>query len=668
LVEEIFSACRNLPTAEEKLFYLSIFRNVTSWMERNPVACAICSRLGMRQQVAFMQMVAIEQAPASLSMEEMTLRKLAECLAEIDDFYRELGGIVGYQREVLRLLKSQKTSFKGVRHHSPCFVDISQPDKTVRQSIDDGISAMPLMCEMYPLGGAADRLHLVDEKSGYDLPAAQLRFAERTLLERLVNDLQAREYLYFQRTGHVLTTPIAIMTSHEKNNHTHIERLLESADWFGRPKERFRLFVQPMVPVVDERGCWVWSASEKLTFKPGGHGMIWKLAKDRGIFDWLRNLGVKYALIRQINNPIAGIDYGLLAFSGIGVAQKKSFGFASCPRVCSSAEGMNVLIERRIANGYTYCVSNIEYTDFKKNDIQDLPLTKGSIYSRFTSNTNILFAHLPALEKAVGRCPFPGLILNLKKKEGSSMCGRLESAMQNIADAFVEKKKRRLPLQRRILDSTFITYNKRHKTISTAKKAFSPDEPFHETPENCFFDLMQAHRELLSDFCHYALPSPRTLLETLAQHPSFVFLFHPALGPLFEIIGQKIRDGRLADGSELVIDIADISIRQLDLDGSLQIRALQPLGSTRFLHNLPYVRLSNVRVGNRGVNWAHSQPFWKGNYQRNESLEIVLEGTSGFIAENVCFEGNFQFRVPDKEIMIIHQNGTALKIEKFPVA
>jgi len=43
---------------------------------------------------------------------------------------------------------------------------------------------------MYPLGGSADRLGLVDPNSGECLPAAMLPFCGRTLLEGLIRDLQ----------------------------------------------------------------------------------------------------------------------------------------------------------------------------------------------------------------------------------------------------------------------------------------------------------------------------------------------------------------------------------------------------------------------------------------------------------------------------------------------
>lgn len=41
--------------------------------------------------------------------------------------------------------------------------------------------------------------------------------------------------------------------------------------------------------------------------KPGGHGAIWKLMWDEGVFDWLQGQhGRRAALVRQISNPMAG--------------------------------------------------------------------------------------------------------------------------------------------------------------------------------------------------------------------------------------------------------------------------------------------------------------------------------------------------------------------------
>lgn len=605
--------------------------------------CGCLDKLSPEQQIAIKQVAAIDQLPCSsweVSFEQ--LQKLADQLISIDNFYNDLGGIAGYQLQVRNLLNPHLSPMREkVSYHAPFLIDISQMKRETNKMIEAGIAALPLLSEILPLGGAADRLHLRDEATGDELPAAKLEFAGHTLLEKILRDLAAREHLYFKRTGVVLTTPVAIMTSLEKNNWQHVQEILEKNRWFGRPKESFRSFEQPLVPIVNRSdGSWHWTAPWTLLLKPGGHGAIWKLAKDRGIFNWLRSLGAKYALIRQINNPLAGVDYGLLAFSGIGVSRKMSFGFSSCPRIPNAAEGMNVMVEKKTAAGTFYSVSNIEYCDFKKYDLaEDCP---------FTANTNILFAELSALESAVSRSPFPGLLLNFKND-----LGRLESTMQNISDVFVEKHR---SFPKKGLKKVFVTYNVRHKTISPAKKAFSPDLSFNETPENSFYDLMRAHRDLLL-FCGMDLPPEKTLVDTLASSPAFTFLYHPGLGPQFKTIAEKIRGGTLAQGSELLLEIAEGSFVDLNLSGSLQVYAGNPLGEAKCI-------LDQVTVENRGVDWDHSKPFWKGKPKRLETVHIELEGHSEFIARNVAFQGSHHFKVKDGERLVVHQESKGLKVVK----
>ena len=59
---------------------------------------------------------------------------------------------------------------------------------------------MPDLGEIYPLGGAADRLGLVDPETGECLPAAMLTHCGRTLLEGLIRDLQVHVHLLLEIT------------------------------------------------------------------------------------------------------------------------------------------------------------------------------------------------------------------------------------------------------------------------------------------------------------------------------------------------------------------------------------------------------------------------------------------------------------------------------------
>lgn len=47
--------------------------------------------------------------------------------------------------------------------------------------------------------------------------------------------------------------------------------------------------------------------------KPGGHGVIWKLAYDKGIFQWFYDHGRKGATVRQVRFAIFTIYQKLFA-------------------------------------------------------------------------------------------------------------------------------------------------------------------------------------------------------------------------------------------------------------------------------------------------------------------------------------------------------------------
>lgn len=646
---------------EEKLEVLLQLARPLTW---GAVFSDFFSRKKVEEKIVLTSLIAL-----GVRFEEHRERwePLLQQMVSVDRFYREIGGLIGYQVELLQRL--QATPRVRAIYHSPPFDDISVPNP---EHIWSGLLALEHIAEIYPLGGAADRLHLVEEKTGAELPAAKLQFAGRTLLEGLIRDVQAREWLVFRLFGKQFVTPIAMMTSWEKENHRHVLEICDAHRWFGRPKESFRTFTQPLVPTVDDQGRWHTIGPFKLLLKPGGHGALWKCARDEGIFAWLRGQGRVSVLVRQINNPIAGLDHGLLAFTGIGFSRKQSFGFASCPRRVQAAEGMNVLVETEQGE---LALTNIEYCDFAKYGIQDLPLKEGEPFSRFSSNTNILYANLNAIESAVAKHPFPGLLVNLKK--GSLLdekgvqrhvpLARLESTMQNIADVLVEPKGTELRTK-----ETFVTYNHRHKTISVAKKAFTSGN-LAETPELCFHELMIAHRELLS-LCGIEAPELRSVQDYLEKGPSFVFLYHPALGPLYSVIQQKLRGGRLFEGAELVLELAELNAENLSVDGSFCIRAAQPLGfidpETGLLtynHQIGRCRLRNVRVTNRGVNWSHSAPFWKANFQRYESLEIELRGHSEFDAADVRFERAEKFVVEDGERLVVREENGKRRMWREPV-
>lgn len=679
-LKQLCAALRQTSTLYEKLDILNQLHIVQDFVNQNQDLRTFLVGLNPECDYLIKSIIAIGQGPIVFNMQQAgedkfeLLHRLIKQLVDIDHFYQYLGGIIGYHLTVLSLIHHQEAlspiDFKHSRFIHPEGIQLDQETSETRAAIRCGLESLEKMAEIYPVGGAGDRLNLIDEHTGVALPAAVLPFNGCSLLEGLLRDIQAREYLYYKFYDKQILTPIAMMTSGEKNNHTHIMTICKRKNWFGRPSESFFFFVQPLVPVITHEGNWSLSAPLTLFLKPGGHGVIWKLAEETGVFDWVIGQGREYALIRQINNPLAGLDNTLLALMGLGIKDHKIFGFASCERLLKSAEGTNVLIETKTAEGFSYCLTNIEYTDFEQKGIGEEPAKLGSPYSIYPTNTNILFIHIPAIREALKKCPIPGQLINMKSKvpfidpaghHSPTQGGRLESTMQNIADYFTDSFPYQLkPVDFRHQLRTFMTYNERIKTISTTKKSYKPGESPVSTPEQAYYDLLMDNLCLLEQ-CGFKTPKLGTIEEQIEKGPECIFTYHPALGPIYPVIRQKIRQGRLMPRSELQLEIAEIDIENLTVDGSAIIEAVCPLGHYEESGRLRYGHesrclLHNVMVRNKGINWNTKNHFWKHQIFHQESLYVLLHEGAEFEAQHVNFDGDFFFEVPAHHRLVITQD------------
>lgn len=686
LVKELSAA----HSEHDKLVVLNQDPLVNSYIDQSEPMQIFLAGLTPTCDVVIKSVLAIGQGPMvfqgvdTLESPYEKLRQLIEVLIPTEKFYAQMGGIVGYYAAVLRLI-AEKQGVLPCKEESDMYVkpeglDLTQPSDVVNRCIYEGIHALPHLAEIYPVGGAGDRLQLRDESTGELLPVAKLKLCGINLLEWLIRDIQAREYLYYKVTGKQTMTPIAMMTSHEKRNHERIIKICEERNWFGRPKDSFRFFTQPLVPLISEEGDWCLSAPLTLMLKPGGHGVMWKLAQVEGIFSWLQEMNRTNVLVRQINNPIAGQDIGLLAFTGRGFEQQKAFGFASCCRLLNAAEGMNVLCEKTVEDGYLSSITNIEYTDFSQKGIEDTPEEPGSAYSAFPANTNILFANLEEVQKALEVCPIPGTILNMKNDveclnlHGNIhqvRAGRLESTMQNIADYITDFSHTPLQPAEQSSLKTFVTYNHRHRTISVTKKSHAEGQPVLETPEGCYYDIQRNAHELMTHACASQMPPLLRAEDFVAKGPTFFVHLHPALGPLYDIIAAKIHHNVLHTGAELTINAAEVNIQKIDLTGSLVIDALSPFGKTEnacYSNRAGKCVLKNVTINNAGIDTSTRQKWWKGNIQRKEALIITLHGDAEFHAEDVTFNGSHEIEVPAGFRYVATQNGNGFALTKTQIS
>ncbi len=590
------------------------------------------------ERLIYYSLLAIDQTQFFHKLSPTELEKVVQPLLAVEQFYKEIGGIIGYHAMCLRLLDAQDV--EGGRYHPPNAFDISEPNLFVTKCVAAGIERLDELAELYPIGGAADRLSLQNEKTGEFQIAATLLFCGKTLLERMIQDLQAREYLHFKLFGRQVHVPVGLMTSNEKRGDHHVREMLKKHRFFGKRDEDFFVFSQPLVPAMNTMGRWCTAKSGGPLLKPGGHGVIWKLARDCGLLNWYKEKSKRKVFVRQINNPIAGVDYGLLAFMGRGLGEDKDFGFASCPRREGVSEGVNVVIEKK----GKFSLTNIEYCDRKLSQLNEEK-------KPFLANTNLLFVDIAVIEELVEICPIPGMLVNAKKVKTKEIQGvavveeilRLESMMQNLADALQEDEK---------VSRSFITSNSRKKTISTIKKEFAFGSSMMHTPEQCYLDMLENSRELLTKYCGFQVPELHNSASFFENGPSFIFLYHPALGPLYELIKKKLVKGRLARGSELYLEIADFFAENLDLDGSLYVSTEAVMGHRdskgvlRYSNQTGKCVLKNVRIRNSGINRDASRSFWKQEIVHKEKCEILIEEGGEFYAEDLILRGSLRIHVP----------------------
>jgi len=639
------------PSENDKIVLLENHEEVFQTLKKFPeLAHHLKILKKAKEKYLFLALIYINQYHSLRLLDHKALNTLLCSLMPIESFYASIGGIVGYHLKLISLLLEQKEKHQNpeLSIYPPPMIDIRTQTPDINHYINITIDSLDKLCEIYPIGGVGDRLGLIDPKSKKPLPVANLPFMGKTLLQGLIDDLVARENLFEKKHKKKLITPLVIMTGQDNDNDQQIKQMFEKHHYFGRPKDSILFIQQPSAPMISETGQWIIDKSGVLETKPSGHGALWKTMLDQQAFEWLAKQKKKYALIRQINNPIVAIDFGLLAFLGYGIAEKKLFGFAACPRKIGSAEGMDVLKETKSSTVYEYSISNIEYTDFKKFAIKDVH-APNSLYSLYPSNTNILFVDLEAIKQKAEVFPFYGFVINMKSTKTITTAsnekikvktGRLECMMQNISDAFfISQNKQTTDLTAEELP-IYVTYNDRHKTISVTKRAYHKGEDPKETPEEAYYTVQKNHYELLKNFCNFILPDFVPLEQFLLQGPPLTTYLYPGIGPMYVDIARKIHTGRLAHKSELHIDIKNISIKHLDLDGSVCILSKDSKKNGD-------CHLEEVTVVNQGIDYNKTASFWNGQIQRKESLVIELKKNARFSAKQVTFYGSHHFVVEE---------------------
>lgn len=105
------------------------------------------------------------------------------------------------------------------------------------------------------------------------------------------------------------------------------------------------------------------------------------------------------------------------------------------------------------------------------------------------------------------------------------------------------------------------------------------------------------------------LPEVKDYLE---HGPSFIFLFHPSLGPLWDVVAQKVQGGSLAAKSEMVLEVAEACLSQVHVDGSLRVQADSVMGGSEHALAVNYNQIRSrhdLQLRQRSSRMLWSAPF-----------------------------------------------------------
>jgi UDP-N-acetylglucosamine pyrophosphorylase len=653
---------------QEKVFLAASLIEVKEAFDSYPVVKSFLKHSGEESNFCFSLLVLLGQFShvmegfSSIQQPLSLLEEMSSLLVECERFYEPMGGLLGYYHQTLRLISEQKNGdvsdeYCSTEYSEPPFNDFRNESQIVKKRVDRGLEELLSTAEVYTVGGAGERLGLIDPVTKESLPVANLLFLGRSMLENLFRDVEAREYFY-EKTFHVpLSVPIVLMTSKEQGNDRKIESLLEQQGYFRKSKEQIKRVIQPLVPLFDLEGNFALKAPLTLLVKPGGHGVLWRLMYLRGVFDWLQVKKIQHLVIRQINNPLGGIDSALLGLVGVGSLENQLFGFASCPRMEGMAEGVNVLKERCEKSA----LSNLEYTSFgaieKKNPTF-------FTHQTFFANTNMLYANVQSMKELSQQVVAPGPIVN-KKSDFSLLekgqlvrkaACRLESTMQNIADYIQTPCKEKL--------KTFLNVHDRRQLFSVTKRSFSSLQSPLETPEYCLYDWYKMTLHLMQEIGVKDLPEEQTFERFFQEGPNFLFRFHPALGPLWASMREKMRGLSFYPFAELEVELADVMIHSLKLEGSLCVRSSLPCGLKGKPESVPRFFCSEASFKNKGLYRPQTlKDILQGSLKHEEKVEFLLEEGSELNIQNVALEGSFSFSVPAYTRVWIEQDSSTKKLK-----
>jgi UDP-sugar pyrophosphorylase len=509
-----------------------------------------------------------EKWPAKGTQDDDKRRLLAQA-AELDKTVP--GGIKGYCDRARALLEDSRSGANPYEGYKP-MVPVGQRLETqteqgraeFEQMENLGVSQLAKTAFTMVAGGLGERLGY----NGIKIALPSEITTETTYLELYIKNILAFQTLARQGGDASLLLPLAIMTSGDTDGKT--RALLDSNDYFGMSRSQLTIIKQELVPaLLDNSARFALSEPFEIDVKPHGHGDVHTLLFQSGLVSKWTSEGRKWLMFFQDTNGL--VFRALPAAIGVSVSKNLAVNSLAVPRKPGEAVGAICKLEGEKKS----ITINVEYNQldalFKASKLTD-EVDQKTGFSSYPGNTNVLIFSLPEFNEELQRSR--GVIsefVNPKyadvEKTTFQKPTRLECMMQDYPKLLAPD----VPVG----FSEFERWTSFSAVKNNIKDAVGKQTSTGaaESAASGEFDIYRANRILLAAAgVEVTVDGKEEVYANIKVIGGARVVLAPSFGVSRADIKQRIRGKvRISDRSTLVLE-GDITIKNLDLDGTLVVR------------------------------------------------------------------------------------------------
>jgi len=513
---------------------------------------------------------------------------LADQLGVLDASYP--GGLKAYLSKARILLKESADGTNpfsdftaSVPSGESLSYDSSTPDSHTGMTFSEaelkGLTGIGDVAFVLVAGGLGERLGY----SGIKLSLETNLLTNKCYLEIYVKYILAMQHMAEEKTGRSdIRLPLVIMTSGDTDPMT--RKLLTDNNNFGMEEGQIQIVCQDKVPALKDSsaGLSLGKSRWEIATKPHGHGDVHHLLYREGHVDKWEKEGRKHVVFLQDTNAL--VINSILPTLGVSIEKNFDMNSICIPRLAGEAAGAITRLEHK-SDPEKSLVINVEY-----NQLDPLLKTQGDCkgdvaddtgYSPYPGNANNIVIAMDAYAKTL-RGEDQGVVVefvNPKYKDETrtefKKATRLECMMQDIPKLFQKELGSEANIGFTTFDRWF-TFSPAKNSLESGIEAVQKGNTAPGTMSSAESEkYIQNQRKLKHAGMNVDVTEESDLVEVggIPVTPGPRIILCPGFGITQKEIVNKISGGKISKRSSLVLEGQGLTVKNLDLDGALIIRA-----------------------------------------------------------------------------------------------